>query len=96
MAFAWSRLAISDWRQRPTLDRGALRALVKLGGWQVAAQSGALFAGQADRYLLGALLQPQFVGFYRCRAAAGRGGLYRRAEDRRDLVPVLQHVADGG
>ena len=49
---------------RPTLDQGALRALVKLGGWQVAAQSGALFSGQADRYLLGVLLQPQFVGFY--------------------------------
>ncbi|MGY4178349.1 O-antigen/teichoic acid export membrane protein [Bradyrhizobium sp. USDA 4518] len=64
MAFAWSRHAISDWLARPALDRGALRALVKLGGWQFAAQSGALFAGQADRYLLGALLQPQFVGFY--------------------------------
>ncbi|RXG94533.1 lipopolysaccharide biosynthesis protein [Bradyrhizobium zhanjiangense] len=64
MAFAWSRHAIGDWLARPTLDRSALRALVKLGGWQVAAQSGALFAGQADRYLLGALLQPQFVGFY--------------------------------
>ncbi|MGL3209616.1 lipopolysaccharide biosynthesis protein [Bradyrhizobium sp. BR 1433] len=64
MAFAWSRHALSDWLARPALDRGALRALVKLGGWQFAAQSGALFAGQADRYLLGALLQPQFVGFY--------------------------------
>ena len=28
------------------------------------AQGGAIIAGQADRYLLGALLQPQFVGFY--------------------------------
>ncbi|HBY30228.1 MAG TPA: hypothetical protein DEH75_27415, partial [Bradyrhizobium sp.] len=53
MALAWSRLAINDWLARPTLDQGALRALVKLGGWQVAAQSGALFSGQADRYLLG-------------------------------------------
>lgn len=64
MALAWSRCAIRDCLARPALDRGALRALAKLGGWQFAAQSGALFAGQADRYLLGALLQPQFVGFY--------------------------------
>ena len=64
MAFGWSRATISEWLARPALDRNALHALVKLGGWQLAAQSGALFAGQADRYLLGALLQPQFVGFY--------------------------------
>jgi O-antigen/teichoic acid export membrane protein len=49
---------------RPAIDRGALGHLVKLGGWQLAAQGGALIAAQADRYLLGALLQPQFVGFY--------------------------------
>jgi O-antigen/teichoic acid export membrane protein len=30
----------------------------------LAAQGSGLIAGQADRYLLGALLQPQFVGFY--------------------------------
>ncbi|QPF82980.1 oligosaccharide flippase family protein [Bradyrhizobium genosp. L] len=64
MAVYWSRRVIREWLARPALDRGALHALVKLGGWQLAAQSGALFAGQADRYLLGALLQPQFVGFY--------------------------------
>lgn len=64
MAIGWSRRAISDWLAPPALDRSALHALFKLGGWQVAAQGGALFAGQADRYLLGALLQPQFVGFY--------------------------------
>lgn len=64
MAFGWSRRTIGEWLARPALDRGALHALVKLGGWQFAAQSGALLAGQADRYLLGALLQPQFVGFY--------------------------------
>lgn len=64
LAFASSRRAISGWLARPALDRGALHALIKFGGWQVVAQSGALFAGQADRYLLGALLQPQFVGFY--------------------------------
>lgn len=64
MALYWSRRGIGEWLAWPALDRGALHALVKLGGWQLAAQSGALFAGQADRYLLGALLQPQFVGFY--------------------------------
>jgi len=64
MTFVWSRRVIGEWTAPPALDRRALHALVKLGGWQMAAQSGALFAGQADRYLLGALLQPQFVGFY--------------------------------
>jgi len=64
LAFGWSRHVIGDWLARPTIHRGALDKLVKLGGWQFAAQSGALIAGQADRYLLGVLLQPQFVGFY--------------------------------
>lgn len=64
MALYWSRRGIGEWLAWPSFDRGALHALIKLGGWQLAAQSGALFAGQADRYLLGALLQPQFVGFY--------------------------------
>ena len=63
-AFGWSRHVIGDWLARPAIHRGALDKLVKLGGWQFAAQSAALIAGQADRYLLGALLQPQFVGFY--------------------------------
>jgi len=35
-----------------------------VGSWQLAAQGGGLLSGQVDRYLLGALLQPQFVGFY--------------------------------
>ncbi|WP_283806439.1 lipopolysaccharide biosynthesis protein [Bradyrhizobium murdochi] len=64
LAFGWSRRVIGEWLARPTIDRGSLGNLVKLGGWQLAAQSGALIAAQADRYLLGALLQPQFVGFY--------------------------------
>ena len=38
--------------------------LVKVGAWQLAAQVSGLIAGRADRYLLGALLAPQFVGFY--------------------------------
>lgn len=64
LAFGWSRRIICDWLARPAIDRGAFGKLVKLGGWQFAAQGGALVAGQADRYLLGALLQPQFVGYY--------------------------------
>lgn len=64
MALGWSRRMLGEWLARPAFDRNALAALVKLGSWQMAAQSGALLAGQADRYLLGALLQPQFVGFY--------------------------------
>jgi O-antigen/teichoic acid export membrane protein len=61
---ALSRGAMGEWLAAPALHREALGKLARLGGWQVAAQSGALLAGQADRYLLGALLQPQFVGFY--------------------------------
>lgn len=64
LALGWSRHVIGDWLARPAIHRGALGKLVKLGGWQFAAQGGALIAAQADRYLLGALLQPQFVGFY--------------------------------
>ena len=63
-AFALSRRAIGGWLARPALHRGPLGDLVNLGAWQLAAQSGGLIAGQADRYLLGALLAPQFVGFY--------------------------------
>jgi O-antigen/teichoic acid export membrane protein len=64
LAFGWSRRVIGDWLARPAIDREALGDLVKLGSWQLAAQGGALIAAQADRYLLGALLQPQFVGFF--------------------------------
>jgi O-antigen/teichoic acid export membrane protein len=64
LAFAWSRRVIGDWLARPAIDRGAFGGLVKLGGWQLVAQGGGLIAAQADRYLLGALLPPQFVGFY--------------------------------
>jgi O-antigen/teichoic acid export membrane protein len=64
LAFGLSRFMIGEWLARPALHRGALGNLARLGGWQVAAQAGAVVAAQADRYLLGALLQPQFVGFY--------------------------------
>jgi O-antigen/teichoic acid export membrane protein len=64
LAFAWSRRVVGDWLACPAINREALGQLVQLGGWQLVAQGGALVAAQADRYLLGALLQPQFVGFY--------------------------------
>jgi O-antigen/teichoic acid export membrane protein len=63
-AFAISHRIMGDWLARPALHRASLGSLVNLGVWQFAAQGGALIAGQADRYLLGAFLAPQFVGFY--------------------------------
>ncbi|WP_439398227.1 oligosaccharide flippase family protein [Bradyrhizobium sp. PMVTL-01] len=64
IAVAWALGAIGQWLAPPALHRHAFARLAGFGIWQVAAQGGALLAGQADRYLLGALLQPQFVGFY--------------------------------
>jgi O-antigen/teichoic acid export membrane protein len=64
VAVALSRHAIRGWVARPALHNGPLGDLVNLGTWQLAAQGSGLIAGQADRYLLGALLAPQFVGFY--------------------------------
>jgi O-antigen/teichoic acid export membrane protein len=64
VAFAISRRIMADWLARPALHRASLGGLINLGVWQVAAQAGALIAGQADRYLLGVFLAPQFVGFY--------------------------------
>jgi O-antigen/teichoic acid export membrane protein len=56
--------ALGEWLARPAFHRIVLRRLANIGVWQFAAQSGGLIAGQADRYLLGAFLAPQFVGFY--------------------------------
>jgi O-antigen/teichoic acid export membrane protein len=64
VSFALSRRALGEWLARPALHRGPLAALLNLGFWQFAAQTGGLIAGQADRYLLGAFLAPQFVGYY--------------------------------
>ena len=64
VSFALSRWVVGEWVARPALHRRPLCGLVNLGGWQFAAQSGGLIAGQADRYLLGAFLAPQFVGYY--------------------------------
>lgn len=64
VAFVLSRHMVGEWLARPALHRGPLGGLVNLGGWQFAAQSGSAVASQADRYLLGAFLAPQFVGYY--------------------------------
>ena len=64
VSFALSRRLVGEWVARPALHRGPLGGLVNLGVWQFAAQGGGLIAGQADRYLLGAFLAPQFVGYY--------------------------------
>ena len=64
VSFALSRLVVGEWVARPALHRGPLGSLINLGGWQFAAQGSSLIAGQADRYLLGAFLAPQFVGYY--------------------------------
>ena len=58
------RWLFSDWIGVPGFHRGPIRQLTRFGTWQVMAQAGGLISGQADRYLLGALLSPQFVGFY--------------------------------
>ncbi|WP_439369430.1 lipopolysaccharide biosynthesis protein [Bradyrhizobium sp. DASA03120] len=63
-AMLLSRLVVGEWPARPALHRVPLGDLIHLGGWQFAAQMSGLVAGQADRYLLGAFLQPQFVGLY--------------------------------
>ena len=63
-AVALSRWAIGEWQARPKLHGGPFSDLISLGVWQLVAQGSGLIAGQADRYLLGALLAPQFVGFY--------------------------------
>jgi O-antigen/teichoic acid export membrane protein len=63
-AFALSCRLFSGWLGSPAYHRGPIGHLVKFGVWQLVAQGGGVVAGQADRYLLGALLPPQFVGFY--------------------------------
>jgi O-antigen/teichoic acid export membrane protein len=64
VSFVISRRMMGEWLARPAFHRGPLGGLVNVGGWQFAAQSGGAFASQADRYLLGAFLAPQFVGYY--------------------------------
>jgi O-antigen/teichoic acid export membrane protein len=64
VSFFLSRQTASEWLARPGLYRGSLIDLMSIGSWQFAAQGGGLIANQVDRYLLGAFLAPQFVGYY--------------------------------
>lgn len=64
LSFVLSRQLAGEWLALPALYRKPLAGLMSMGSWQFAAQGGALIAAQADRYLLGMLLAPQFVGFY--------------------------------
>ena len=64
VSFVLSRQLAGEWLARPALYREPLGGLMSMGGWQFVAQGGALIASQADRYLLGAFLAPQFVGYY--------------------------------
>jgi O-antigen/teichoic acid export membrane protein len=59
---AWR--AFRAWLAWPGFHMKPFRRLTSVGGWQFIARSGGLIAAQADRYLLGAFLAPQFVGFY--------------------------------
>jgi O-antigen/teichoic acid export membrane protein len=64
LSFVLSRQIAGAWLALPALHRKSFAGLMSMGAWQFAAQGGALIASQADRYLLGAFLAPQFVGFY--------------------------------
>ena len=64
LASGFSRVRIAKWLARPAFHLAAFKRLADMGLWQIAAQGGGLIASQADRYLLGAFLAPQFVGFY--------------------------------
>jgi O-antigen/teichoic acid export membrane protein len=64
VAFTLARRVAGEWVAGPALHRGSLGGLVNLGAWQFAAQGAGLIGSQADRYLLGAFLAPQFVGYY--------------------------------
>jgi O-antigen/teichoic acid export membrane protein len=64
VSFVLSRSVVGEWIAGPEFHRRPICGLVNLGAWQFAAQCGSLIAGQADRYLLGAFLAPQFVGYY--------------------------------
>lgn len=61
---ALSRQFAAEWLAWPAWHREPLRRLLSIGGWQFVAQGSGTIAGQADRYLLGAFLAPQFVGYY--------------------------------
>lgn len=59
-----SWLLVAEWVALPALHLRSLASLLRIGKWQALAQGGGLVAGQTDRYLLGAFLLPQNVGYY--------------------------------
>lgn len=59
-----SRLSLAEWLAFPRPYVDPINQLLRIGKWQAVAQGGGLVAGQSDRYLLGAFLEPQHVGFY--------------------------------
>jgi O-antigen/teichoic acid export membrane protein len=63
-ALVFSSRSLRGWLTAPAFHRIAVDRLVGFGVWQMLAQGGGVATGQVDRYLLGALLPPQFVGFY--------------------------------
>jgi O-antigen/teichoic acid export membrane protein len=63
-AYLVTRRLSGAWLGAPALHRDEARDLVRFGSWQLVAQGGGMIAAQADRYLLGALLPPEFVAFY--------------------------------
>ena len=64
VAFVVATTRLAGWLSLPRMHRHTLRALLHFGSWQAAALGGGLIAGQADRYLLGANLGPERVGYY--------------------------------
>jgi O-antigen/teichoic acid export membrane protein len=63
-AFVIAHRLSGGWLSAPAFHRGEARDLARFGSWQLVAQGGGMIATQADRYLLGALLPPEYVGFY--------------------------------
>ena len=64
IAILFSLRAAPEAMAPPIIHRGELGEMMNVGVWQFLAQTGGLIAVQADRYLLGAFLAPQFVGYY--------------------------------
>ena len=63
-AFVIARRLSGAWLGAPAFHPNEARDLARFGSWQLVAQGGGMIATQADRYLLGALLPPEYVGFY--------------------------------
>jgi len=63
-AFVFAFRRLGGWLAFPAYHHAPLNDLVSVGAWQLTAQASGLIAARADRYLLGVLLAPQFMGFY--------------------------------